>query len=142
MRILLDTNMLLRMVYPASSHHTAAVTATQPLSDRGDSLHIVPQTLYEFRAVATRPVDANGLGFSPTAASVRHDAFVELFTLLRDERTIFDHWRNLVADHSVLGVRVHDARLAAAMIRHILTFNGRDFVRHTEITVIDPEAVS
>jgi len=41
--------------------------------------------------------------------------------------------------------RAHDARLVAAMnvrgVSHILTFNGADFSRYTNITVIDPNSL-
>ena len=61
----------------------------------------------------------------------------------RDERTVLDHWENLVAGHDVRGKNAHDARLVAAMRRHglthILTFNFQDFVRFTEIKVLTPE---
>lgn len=61
-----------------------------------------------------------------------------IFTLLRDERAIFDQWERLVAQHDVKGKNAHDARLVAAMNRHeltqLLTFNSRDFARYPGIT--------
>ncbi len=46
--------------------------------------------------------------------------------------------------HSVRGVQVHDARLAAAMrvhgIPYILTFNGSDFERYSGIGIADPRS--
>lgn len=66
----------------------------------------------------------------------------ELFTVLRDERSVYDLWLKLVTRYQVIGKNAHDARLAAAMIRHgvnrILTFNTRDFARYTEIEAISP----
>jgi len=47
--------------------------------------------------------------------------------------------------HSVLGVQVHDARLAASMIVHgvtnILTFNVADFSRFSELTALHPNNI-
>jgi predicted nucleic acid-binding protein len=47
--------------------------------------------------------------------------------------------------YGVSGVQVRDAQLAAAMYTHgisrILTFNGSDFSRFSEITAIHPAAV-
>jgi predicted nucleic acid-binding protein len=43
-------------------------------------------------------------------------------------------WKRLVVQHSVLGSKVHDAKLVATMnvhgIRRILTFNTEDFTRY------------
>lgn len=48
--------------------------------------------------------------------------------------------------YRVLGKNVHDARLVAAMavygVRDILTFNGPDFARYAEISVLDPFQIS
>ena len=61
---------------------------------------------------------------------------------MRDERSVFEFWQELVTQHSVKGKQVHDARLVAAMLRHgishLLTFNVAHFARYSEITVIEP----
>lgn len=66
----------------------------------------------------------------------------EAFRLLRDERAVYERWERLVVDYDVGGKSAHDARLVAAMQRHgvshLLTFNGQDFARFTNITVVDP----
>lgn len=53
-------------------------------------------------------------------------------------------WRRLVVQHNVPGVKVHDARLVAAMNVHnvprILTFNAGDFLRYG-IEVIEPQSL-
>jgi hypothetical protein len=69
-----------------------------------------------------------------------------LFTLLRDERSIFDRWEQLVTDFHVAGKAAHDARLVAAMQRHglsyLLTFNAADFKRYSTIRLLQPEVVA
>lgn len=49
-----------------------------------------------------------------------------------------------VVVHEVRGVKVHDARIAAAMraygVSHILTFNGADFRRYPGIVAVAPTA--
>jgi predicted nucleic acid-binding protein len=66
--------------------------------------------------------------------------------LLPDSEAIYHEWRRLVVTHSVSGVKVHDARLAAAMkvhgIEHLLTLNPDDFTRYTDITVVHPGTVA
>jgi len=61
---------------------------------------------------------------------------------LPDSRQIHDQWRQLVVSHSVMGLQVYDARIAAAMkahaVSHLLTLNKKDFTRYPEITVVAP----
>ena len=73
--ILLDTNLLTRMTRLQDSQSGAARTAIQTLLGRREQLIVVPQNLYEFWAVATRPpgpppAGRNGLGM--TAAQAGH----------------------------------------------------------------------
>lgn len=47
---------------------------------------------------------------------------------------------------AVSGVRVHDARLVAAMlvhgVGHVLTLNEADFRRYDGITVVEPDSLA
>jgi predicted nucleic acid-binding protein len=145
MRVLLDSNILLRLSQPDHPHHGLALVSLDLLRHRGSSLHIVPQNLYEYWVVATRSKAENGLGFSPEQATKELSQIRELFALLRDERTIYAHWQQLVSQHAVRGKQAHDARLVAAMQRHglthLLTFNASDFERYPAIHVINPNDV-
>lgn len=71
--------------------------------------------------------------------------WVTVFRLLLDERGIFGHWRDLVANNAVRGKNTHDARLVAAMKRHgltdLLSFNKHVFTRFAEINVFKPAEV-
>lgn len=48
--------------------------------------------------------------------------------------------------HSVVGVKVHDARLVAAMhvhgLTHLLTLDDQDFARYPGVTVVHPHDVA
>lgn len=142
MRILLDANMLLRSVQPNHPQHADAVSAVISLEAGGYHPVIVPQVLYEFWVVATRPVPQNGLGFSAVVAEQEIAQIRSFRDLLQDDESMFDAWLALVSKYAVLGKRAHDARLVAAMLRHgvthLLTFNSKDFARFAEITVISP----
>jgi predicted nucleic acid-binding protein len=145
MRILLDTNILLRLAQPISPHHASAVNAMLQLEQASVVRCLVPQVVYEFWAVATRPLDANGLEMTvPQVEQSVQQALVD-YPLLRDERGIFTHWLPLVSSNDVKGKNTHDARLVAAMLRHgvthLLTFNQPDFSRFTEITVVTPDEI-
>lgn len=91
----------------------------------------VPQVLVEFWVVATRPRQANGLGWDPTAARAADDGLVSLFPMLPDVPEAFPRWLSLVSEGSVCGKRAHDVRLAAAALSNgvgeILTLNPADF---------------
>ena len=50
-----DTNVWLRFVDIESAHHQPAVLALEEIATKGD-LYLVPQNLFEFWVVATRPL--------------------------------------------------------------------------------------
>ncbi len=102
---------------------------------------IVPQNLYEFWAVATRRVEDNGLGLSVAEAKAELDKLKNAFVLFVDSPLLPDEWEKLVVAHDCKGKGAHDARIVAAMningTKQLLTFNAKDFVRYTGITVLD-----
>lgn len=145
MQVLLDSNILLRFVEPKHVQHEVSVDAVDALRKRGHDLAIVPQVLYEFWSVATRPAEINGLGMGTEEAHAELIAMKRLFRLLRDERGVYSEWEQLVRQFEVKGKKSHDARLVAAMLRHgidhILTFNTADFDRYTSISTLLPTDV-
>jgi hypothetical protein len=102
--------------------------------------------LYEFWVVATRLSQQNGFGFTPAEAAQDLSRLQRLFTLLRDDQSIFDRWEQLVSDAQVAGKAAHDTRLVAAMQRHalshLLTFNPADFKRFSAIQLVEPGLVA
>ena len=81
MSTLLDTNILTRLVQTALPLHTVTVDALAELRRRGEVLCIVPQNLYEFWVVGTRPTAQNGLGLSPAQAQTELVRLKGLFSL-------------------------------------------------------------
>lgn len=142
MKILVDTNILVRSSHVGSSFQGIAVNALNRLRDQQHELRTVPQVLYEFWAVATRPVENNGLGLSVATVDMQLRLYQTLFPTLRDERGILLRWQTLALESSVVGKQTHDARLVAAMYRHglthLLTFNSAHFDRYQSISVLDP----
>ena len=63
-------------------------------------------------------------------------------TILPETPATYRTWRKLVVTHSVMGVQVHDARIAALMLdhglTHVLTLNAADFGRYAGITPVSP----
>jgi predicted nucleic acid-binding protein len=145
MKYLVDTNILLRLVQKNSPMHLDTQRAILMLKKQGDFLCIIPQNIIEFWAVATRPVDKNGLGLSITQAEEESEKLKKIFMLELDTPQIFTEWKSLVIKYQVMGKQVHDARLAAAMlahnITHLLTFNVDDFKRFSDIVVVDPRSI-
>jgi predicted nucleic acid-binding protein len=145
MKYLVDTNILLRLVQKNSPMHLDTQRAIVTLKKQGEFLCIIPQNIIEFWAVATRPLDKNGLGLSITQAEEESEKLKKIFILELDTPQIFTEWESLVIKHQVMGKQVHDARLAAAMvahnITHLLTFNVEDFKRFSDIVVVDPRSV-
>jgi predicted nucleic acid-binding protein len=145
MRYLEDTNLLLRGAEPAHPMYPVAVHAIATLLDRGDEVVLVPQNLFEFWVVVTRPRDRNGLGMTVAQAEAELSRLEIQLPLLPDSPSLYQEWRRLVTTYGVRGARAHDARLVAAMlthgITHILTFNVDDFRQFREITVVHPQDV-
>ena len=145
MTVLVDTNVLLRQFEPDHAHHRAAVDSITRLIESGEVVHVTPQNIAEFWAVATRSSAQNGLGLPVAMVAAVLDHIERVFALLPDHPAIYDHWKRLVMKHEVIGNRIYDARLVAAMTVHgigrILTFDAGDFARYG-IEVIHPSAAS
>lgn len=144
MRVLPDTNILLRLVKPDHPQHSAALAAVRRLLQAGHGVHLVPQVLFEFWAVATRPIENNGLGYSAAAAHAEIGRLRSSFVVLEDRPGILDLWLQLAHGRDCKGKTSHDARLVAAMLghglTHLLTFNVGDFARFDEVIVLSPDA--
>lgn len=145
MLYLVDTNILLRLAKRDEPAYSLARGAAEALRAAGETLCYVPQNLVEFWNVSTRPAGNNGFGLTTMETDQNARAIETAFTLLVDNERVHGEWRRLVVKHSVRGVRVHDARLVAAMVAHgvthILTFNEEDFIRYDNITVVHPRQV-
>ena len=142
MKILVDANILIRTANPVDHEHQTSIDALRELAASGHELILVPQVLYEYWVVATRPLASNGLGMIASEADADLTKFCTRFEIVPDVGPIFETWRELVAKYAVTGKKAHDARLVAAMIRHgvthLLTFNGQDFTRFVEISILAP----
>jgi len=82
-KVLLDTNILLRLAVVSHPTHADAVSAVHKIRQRGDQPAIVPQVLYEYWVVATRPTLQNGLGLAPADARLAIDEFLKSIALER-----------------------------------------------------------
>jgi predicted nucleic acid-binding protein len=146
MLVLVDTNVILRVLEPQHGHHSHAVGSLRILKESGFEPCLVPQIHYEFWVAASRPLAANGLGMTTMEVNAELQKLgPPLFRFFRDERAVYDRWYDLVAQHNIQGKAAHDARLVAAMQRHgitqILTFNASDFTRFGGVEVLNAASV-
>jgi predicted nucleic acid-binding protein len=143
MRLLLDTNIIVRFSNLDDVQSPLVRSAIAKLLIRGDDLFLVPQSLYEFWSVTSRPStgNSNGIGWTTPEVRAELDKLQEQFLLIPDTPEVFDRWLELVTRHEVSGRPSHDARLAAAMQVHgldtLLTLNAPDFKRYG-LNVLSP----
>jgi predicted nucleic acid-binding protein len=144
MSVLVDTNVLLRRTQPAHENHAAAVESVARLLATGEPVHFTLQNIAEFWNVVTRPAAINGLGFSAALAAAEIEKIERVLTLLPDVPAMYGEWKRLVVQYGVLGVKVHDARLVAAMnihgVQRLLTFDVGDLTRYG-VEVLHPLSV-
>ena len=144
MSILVDTNVLLRRLQSDHPEHGIAVESVARLLVARETVYFTLQNISEFWNVATRPVARNGLGLSAALALEEVNKIEMVLTVLPDSPAVYEEWKRLVVAHSVLGTKVHDAKLVATMNVHglvrILTFDVDDFARY-DIEAIHPAAL-
>jgi len=145
MRVLVDTNVLLRSAQPNHALSSQATGAVSNLIRRQDDVFFCSQNIAEFWNVATRPAERNGLGLSHEEVLQEVSEIERLLALLPDVPTIYAAWKQIVRDYRVQGVKVYDARLVAIMnvyaVESLLTFNAEDFKRYSSISVLHPSSV-
>lgn len=144
--ILVDIYVLIRGMSMTMAQHHEAKSAIDHLQSRGWETAIVPQVLYKFWSVATRPVQANGLGFDQKQAWTDLQWIRSHHMFYAETSALFPRWETLIHSVPVSGKNAHDARLVAAMqlhhIEHLLTFNVQDFRRYSSIVVMDPSHIT
>jgi predicted nucleic acid-binding protein len=145
MRVLVDTNILLRSVQPNHPLCSQATHAVSKLIRQEGAVFFCSQNIAEFWNVATRPADRNGLGMSPEEVRQEVGNIEKSLTLLPDVPAIYGAWKQIISEHKVRGVKVYDARLVAIMsiyaVEGVLTFNSVDFERFTKVRAIHPSSL-
>jgi len=144
-RILVDTNVFLRISDPNSAEHRACTDALVRLDNAGIETVVCAQVLIEFRAVATRLAGVNGLGMTAAQAEEATRDILLQSECLSEPPDVAARWRDLVNRYQVLGMPCHDTRLVAVALAHgvghVLTMNVSDFRRYQEIIVLSPENI-
>src|SRR4029079_5170510 len=139
--VFVDTNVLLSATTPERSLHRAALVVLNEWPNQGQVLALSVQVLREYLVVATRPIDANGLGLSAEDASANVSAFRSRMRGLFETESTLERLLRWVSAGHCQGKQIHDANLVAVAlgsgIHRLITANTEDFVRFTpEIEVI------
>ena len=145
MSYLADTNVAARWVLPGDLNYSTIRNAVFALQAQHEIIYITPQVLVEFHALATRPIVANGLGWTAQAARAEALLIEAMFPLLAETAAVYPPWGALIDAYGILGRQVYDARLVAIMqahgVSHILTMNPTHFRRFSGITVVEPSTI-
>lgn len=135
---LIDTGVLLRVFDRNDPHHSAIRATLRRFVRSGERLVTASQNIAEFWNVSSRPTSARG-GYGHTPERVqRRVATIEQFCkVLTESEQSYSRWKQLLAEHRITGVSVHDARLVAIMETHgitqLLTLNAADFRRFGQV---------
>jgi predicted nucleic acid-binding protein len=146
MSCVVDTNVLLRFLLRNDPAYTSIRAAVRIIKSKREPIFTTPQNIIELWSACTRPATSRGgIGLTIEAAEHRVRLLERHFPVLPDTAQIYSEWKNLVFTYKVLGVSVHDARIAAAIkihgISHLLTMNVGDFNRYTHFAVVTPDDV-
>ena len=144
MRYLLDTGILLRLLNREADLHDVIRRTIRKLKQENHECVTTPQNLCEFWNVCTRPESSRGgLGLTFEEAHRRLRTIERIATVLCDLPATGERWKQLIVQHKVHGVQVHDTRLVALMDLHgvtrLLTLNPADFHRFPHIVSVTPE---
>lgn len=135
-RAVVDTDVLLAATDEAREDHAAAVAVLDLWPSSGVSLYTSGQILREYLAVATRPVDANGLGLERADAVANVRVLRGRMRLLSEDARVADRLLDVLEGTECSGKQVHDASVVAAMLVHgidaVVTRNVGDFARFGE----------
>lgn len=144
--ILLDSNILIRLVVKSDPDYTVVRAAISKLLKQGEKLAYINQTVAEAWVVLTRPVTSRGgFGLSYQEAKTCRTRLERAFVHLEDNPQVYQLWRQLIDQYKIIGVNAHEARLVATMqvhgVKRILTFNESDFKRYQHLEVLTPQGV-
>ena len=95
MTVLLDTNLLLRASDRGHTMYAVATEALIRLDIDNQECVLVPQVLYEFWVVATRPLAVNGLELSISDAKLAIEKWTTAYPVLLDERGVYRIFRSI-----------------------------------------------
>ena len=138
--LFLDTNVLLTATDSSRTEHGEAIRLLNEAGGRGLHLAVSGQIFREYLAVATRPLDANGLGMTVGDAIANVNEFLRRAQSYDENEEVARRLRQLALTYDVHGKRLHDANIVATMVAHgirtLVTQNAADFASFDEIETV------
>ena len=139
--LFVDTNVLLTATDESRLQHWHATQLLAGSNRYGLRLAVSGQILREYLVVATRPVDANGLGLDARDATANVNEFLRHLDLYDETVEVFAQLRRLARLYGLRGKRLHDANIVATMMTHgiraLVTQNPEDFAPFDKIALVD-----
>ena len=140
-RTFVDTNVWLTATAPARHLHAQARAVVESWPAAGRDLVTSGQVVREYLAVATRPIDVNGLGLTTGQALDNVSELLQRLTVLEETRAVTDELLTMLRSGSLSDKQVHDANIVAAMrahgVRRLVTDNGKHFAPFDGVQIID-----
>ncbi len=135
---MVDTNVFLAATDRSQEAHDRALNFLNTDTRR---LALTAQIVREYLAVATRPVEANGLGLSGSHASANVEQFLSDIELLPEDMATSRTVMQMVGSDLATGKQVHDANIVAVALAHnadtIVTDNTAHFLRFSDLIAIE-----
>lgn len=135
--VFVDTNVLLTATDIGRPHHQEAQQVIAGAGPAGIHLALSGQILREYLAVATRPIEANGLGLIPADAAANAEEFLRHTVFYEETEDVSARLRDLTRSCGLVGKHIHDGNVAATMLVYglslLLTQNPGDFGGMPEI---------
>ncbi|WP_158607664.1 type II toxin-antitoxin system VapC family toxin [Flexivirga caeni] len=137
--VVVDTNVLLAATDRSRASHQRALDF---INDDQRRLALTPQIVREYLVVATRPVEANGLGMPGEGAASNMEQFAADMDILPENIATSRTVIGLVGQNVATGEQIHDANVVAVALAHgartIVTDNTRHFARFSDSITIEP----
>ena len=144
--LFVDTNVLLTATDASRPQHWDVGRLLGESGRHGLHLAASGQILREYLVVATRPLDANGLGLHVRDATANVNEFLRCVHLYDETEEAARRLRQLALTHGLHGKRLHDANIVATMsthgIRVLVTQNPDDFARFDEIDLVTVDRIA
>ena len=144
--IFIDTNVLLTATDESRQSHQIARRLITESGTRGFHLSVSGQILREYLVVATRPLNANGLGFTTKDAMSNVKTFLGHVECLEEVKSSALKLLEITEILQLRGKRIHDANILATMLVHgvqcLVTDNLADFAWITSFTNTNPVALA
>jgi predicted nucleic acid-binding protein len=139
-RIFVDSNVLLASSDQSRAAHQNSMRFLEEAFTGAYRLFACGQVFREYVVVATRPLEENGMGLSPSEAYENIKTFQRVIQVLDESSDSLKELMKLMKKYDLKGKRIHDANLVAVMhvhgLVHLKTWNPKDFGPFADIALI------